>query len=142
MTRQTDARAKTSCLYYDSLGRMRDRVQRTDENGAATVADADLDSVSYDETGRMTAMRFPAGGNLWRTQSYYPRTEPGNGGKLEMKYRVSSEVRSGSGRFASTMTRLWRCDHSWSGSMSSRNSGAEISQQRLVSMRPWSFSTD
>ena len=54
LTRQTDARAKTSCLYYDSLGRMRDRVQRTDENGAATVADADLDSsYVYDAQGRV-----------------------------------------------------------------------------------------
>ena len=30
----------------------------------------------------MTALRFPAGGNLWRTQSYYPWTEPRNGGML------------------------------------------------------------
>ena len=161
LTRQTDARDQTSCLYYDSLGRMRGRVQRTDENCAATVADADLESsyvydpqgrvqrvananvtrsysydsysrlnretvtinsltrssaysyddfhrpttvtyhggevvttrygspgaavglrssihgdlvdkVSYDEAGRMTAMRLPAAGGLWRTQSYYP----------------------------------------------------------------------
>ncbi len=172
LTRQTDARARTSCLYYDSLGRMRGRVQRADENCVASVADADLDSsyvfdaqgrmqsqsndnvsrsftydsysrvsgvsvtidsltrtsgysyddhhrptavtypggevitttygspgvpvglsssvhgdlvdeVSYDEAGRMTALRFPAGGNLWRTQSYYPWTEPQNGGMLE-----------------------------------------------------------
>ena len=26
LTRQTDARDQTSCLYYDSLGRMRGRV--------------------------------------------------------------------------------------------------------------------
>ncbi|MCY3994420.1 MAG: hypothetical protein OXF50_24565 [Caldilineaceae bacterium] len=171
LTRQTDARDRTSCLYFDSLGRMRGRVQRTDENCATTVTDADLDSsyvydtqgrmqsesndnvsrsftydsysrvsgvsviidsltrtssisydhhhrptavtypggevitatygspgvavglsssvhgalvdsVKYDEAGRMTAMRFPAGGNLWRTQSYYPWTEPKNGGML------------------------------------------------------------
>ena len=31
LTRQTDARAKNSCLYYDRLGRMRGRVQRSDE---------------------------------------------------------------------------------------------------------------
>ena len=30
----------------------------------------------------MTALRFPAGGNLWRTQSDYPCTEPKNGGML------------------------------------------------------------
>ena len=30
----------------------------------------------------MTALRFPAGGNLWRAQSYYPWTEPKNGGML------------------------------------------------------------
>ncbi len=169
LTRQTGARAKTSCFYYDSLGRMRGRVQRSDENCAATVADLDssyvydaqgrvqsvsndnvsrsytydsysrlgnetviidsltrtsgysydvyprptavtypggevitttycspgaavglsssvhgalVDSVAYDEAGRMTALRFPAAGNLWRTQSYYPWTEPKNGGML------------------------------------------------------------
>ena len=172
LTRQTDARDQTSCLYYDSLGRMRGRVQRTDENCAAAVADADLassyaydpqgrvqsvsnanvsrsfsydsysrvnaetvtidslarsssysyddyhrptavtyhggevvttkygspgvavglrssvhgdlvDKVSYDEAGRMTALRLPAAGNLWRTQSYYPWTVKRNGGMLE-----------------------------------------------------------
>ena len=41
-----------------------------------------VDSVNYDEAGRMTAMRFAAGGNLWRTYSYYPWTEPRNGGML------------------------------------------------------------
>jgi len=171
LARQTDARARTSCLYYDSLGRMRGRVRRTDENCAATASDGDLDSsyvydaqgrvqrvandnvsrsftydscsrvrgvsvtvdsltrtsghsyddlprptavtypggevitttygspgvpvglsnsvhgalvdsVNYDEAGCMTALRFPAGGNLWRTQSYYPWTEPKNGGML------------------------------------------------------------
>ena len=30
----------------------------------------------------MTALRFPAGGNLWRAQSDYPWTEPKNGGML------------------------------------------------------------
>ena len=172
LTRQTDARDQTSCLYYDSLGRMRGRVQRTDESCAATVADADLassysydpqgrvqsvananvsrsfsydsysrlnretvtidsltrsssfsyddyhrptavtyhggevvtteygspgaavglhssvhgdmvDNVSFDEAGRMTALRLPAAGNLWRTQSYYPWTVKRNGGMLE-----------------------------------------------------------
>ena len=172
LTRQTDARDRTSCLYYDSLGRMRGRVQRTDESCAATVADADLESsysydaqgrvqsvandnvsrsfsydsysrvnrvtvaidsltrsssfsfddhhrptavtyhsgevvtteygspgaavgltssvhgelvdkVSFDEAGRMTALRLPAAGNLWRTQSFYPWTVKRNGGMLE-----------------------------------------------------------
>ena len=172
LTRQTDARDETSCLYYDSLGRMRGRVLRTDENCAATVTDADLessyaydpqgrvqrvvndsvsrtfsydsysrlnsesvtidsltrtssygydnyhrpttvtyhggevvttrygspgaavglsssvhgdlvDSVSYDEAGRMTALRLPAAGNLWRTQRFYPWTAKRNGGMLE-----------------------------------------------------------
>ena len=41
-----------------------------------------VDNVKYDEAGRMTAMRFPAGGNLWRTQSYYPWTARRNGGML------------------------------------------------------------
>ena len=49
---------------------------------SSSVHGALVDSVSYDETGRMTALRFPAGGNLWRTQSYYPWTEPKNGGML------------------------------------------------------------
>ena len=35
LTRQTDARDQTSCLYYDSLGRMRGRVQRV-SNATAT----------------------------------------------------------------------------------------------------------
>ncbi len=172
LTRQTDARDQTSCLYYDDLGRMRGRVQRTDENCAVTVTDADLassyvydpqgrvqsvananvsrsfsydsysrvnrvtvtidsltrsssfsyddyhrptavtyhggevvtteygspgaavglrssihgdlvDKVSFDEAGRMTALRLPAAGNLWRTQSYYPWTMRRNGGMLE-----------------------------------------------------------
>ena len=171
LTRQTDARDQTSCLYYDDLGRMRGRVQRTDGNCAATVADADLassysydpqgrvqrvananvsrsfrydgysrlnretvtidsltrssaysyddyhrptavtyhggevvtteygspgaavglrssihgdlvDNVSFDEAGRMTALRLPAGGNLWRTQRYYPWSARRNGGML------------------------------------------------------------
>ena len=30
----------------------------------------------------MTALRFPAGGNLWRTQRYYPWMEPRSGGML------------------------------------------------------------
>ena len=172
LTRQTDARDNTSCLYYDSLGRMKGRVQRTDESCATGVADAALDSVysydpqgrvqsvahglvsrsnsydsysrlnretvtidgltrsssysydsyhrptavtyhggevvtteygspgvavglsssvhgdlvdnvSYDEAGRMTALRLPAAGGLWRTQSYYPWTVKRNGGMLE-----------------------------------------------------------
>jgi len=172
LTRQTDARNQTSCLYYDSLGRMRGRVLRSDENCAATVTDAALssaysydpqgrvqrvanaavtrtfsydsysrlnsesvtvdsltrtssygydnyhrpttvtyhggevvttsygspgaavglsssvhgtlvDRVSYDEAGRMTALRLPAAGNLWRTQRYYPWTAKRNGGMLE-----------------------------------------------------------
>ena len=172
LTRQTDARDQTSCLYYDDLGRMRGRVQRSDESCAATVADVDLessyaydpqgrvqsvananvsrsfsydsysranrvtvtidsltrsssfsyddyhrptavtyhggevvttkygspgaavglhssvhgdlvDNVSFDEAGRMTALRLPAAGGLWRTQSYYPWTVKRNGGMLE-----------------------------------------------------------
>ena len=171
LTRQTDARDKTSCLYYDSLGRMRGRVLRTDTDCAATVAAADLDSsysydpqgrvqrvanasvsrsfsydsysrlnaetvtidslsrttsysydayhrptavtyhggevvttrygspgvavglrssvygdlvdkVRFDEAGRMTALRLPAAGGLWRTQSYYPWRVKRNGGML------------------------------------------------------------
>ena len=40
LTRQTGARDKTSCLYYGNFGRMRRRVQRTDDNCAATVAES------------------------------------------------------------------------------------------------------
>ena len=50
LMRQTDARDKTSCIYYDSLGRMRGRVQRTDENCASAVTDA---SYAYDSYGRV-----------------------------------------------------------------------------------------
>ncbi|MYC93666.1 MAG: hypothetical protein F4X14_01730 [Caldilineaceae bacterium SB0661_bin_32] len=42
-----------------------------------------VDRVSYDEAGRMTALRLPAAGNLWRTQRYYPWTAKRNGGMLE-----------------------------------------------------------
>ena len=42
-----------------------------------------VDKVSFDEAGRMTALRLPAAGNLWRTQSYYPWTVKRNGGMLE-----------------------------------------------------------
>ena len=42
-----------------------------------------VDKVSFDEAGRMTALRLPAAGGLWRTQSYYPWTVKRNGGMLE-----------------------------------------------------------
>ena len=42
-----------------------------------------VDKVSFDEAGRMTALRLPAAGGLWRTQSYYPWTAKRNGGMLE-----------------------------------------------------------
>ncbi len=42
-----------------------------------------VDNVSFDEAGRMTALRLPAAGGLWRTQSYYPWTVKRNGGMLE-----------------------------------------------------------
>ena len=75
LTRQTDARNKTSCLYYDSLGRMRGRVQRTDEICSATVIDADLDSVdadldsvyAYDPQGRVQRV---ANDNNFRSFTY------------------------------------------------------------------------
>ena len=41
-----------------------------------------VDGVKLDEAGRTTALRFPAGGNLWRTQSYYGWKEAGGGGML------------------------------------------------------------
>ena len=57
LTRQTDARDNTSCLYYDSLGRMRGRVQGANANCAATVADGALDaSYSYDSQGRVQSV--------------------------------------------------------------------------------------
>ena len=42
-----------------------------------------VDRVSFDGAGRMTALRLPAAGNLWRTQRYYPWTAKRNGGMLE-----------------------------------------------------------
>ncbi len=50
---------------------------------SSSIHGALVDRVNYDEAGRMTALRFPAGGNLWRTQSYYPWTAKRNGGMLE-----------------------------------------------------------
>ncbi|MCY3708650.1 MAG: hypothetical protein OXG26_07100, partial [Caldilineaceae bacterium] len=68
LTRQTDARNQTSCLYYDILGRMRGRVLRSDENCAATVTDADLGSAySYDSQGRVQRVANAA---VTRTFSY------------------------------------------------------------------------
>ncbi len=68
LTRQTDARDQTSCLYYDSLGRRRGRVQRSDESCAATVADAALDSsYVYDPQGRVQSV---ANANVSRSFSY------------------------------------------------------------------------
>ena len=66
LTRQTDARDKTSCLYYDNLGHMRGRVLRTDENCAATVADLDSACV-YDAQGRVQRV---ANDNVSRSYTY------------------------------------------------------------------------
>ncbi|MBP7963694.1 MAG: RHS repeat-associated core domain-containing protein [Caldilineaceae bacterium] len=41
-----------------------------------------VSDASYDEAGRLTAMKYPAGGNLWRTQTYYPWTTSRSGGLL------------------------------------------------------------
>ena len=49
----------------------------------SSVPGALVDSVNYDGAGRMTALRFPGGGNLWRSQSCSPWPEPRNGGMLE-----------------------------------------------------------
>ncbi|MBX3002090.1 MAG: RHS repeat-associated core domain-containing protein [Caldilineaceae bacterium] len=40
------------------------------------------DAASYDVAGRLTAVQYPAGGNLWRTQTYYGWTLVQNGGLL------------------------------------------------------------
>jgi len=37
----------------------------------------------YDVAGRLTSMKYPAGGNLWRTQTYYGWTVGKNGGLLK-----------------------------------------------------------
>lgn len=50
---------------------------------SSSIHGALIDKVSYDEAGRLTALRFPAGGDLWRTQSYYPWAEQCNGSMLE-----------------------------------------------------------
>jgi len=42
-----------------------------------------VSDASYDEAGRLTAMTYPAGGGLVRTQSYHPWTDPREGGLLE-----------------------------------------------------------
>ncbi len=49
-----------------------------------TNVSAVSDAVNYDEAGRLTQMRFPAGGNLWQTRGYFGWTAtntsyPGDG---------------------------------------------------------------
>jgi RHS repeat-associated protein len=41
------------------------------------------DNASYDVAGRLTAVQYPAGGNLWRTQSYYGWSVAQHGGLLD-----------------------------------------------------------
>ncbi|MCL4835903.1 MAG: hypothetical protein KJZ86_25920, partial [Caldilineaceae bacterium] len=56
-----------------------------------------VDSANYDYAGRLYQMKFPAGGNLWRTQSYHAWTTAKNGGLLnEIKVGTSN---GGSDRF-------------------------------------------
>ncbi len=50
---------------------------------SGSVHGALVDSVSMDEAGRMTAMRYPAGGNLWHTRSYYGWRVARDGGQLQ-----------------------------------------------------------
>jgi len=43
-----------------------------------------VDNATYDEVGRLTSLRYPAGGNLLRTQAYYPwNLNQANGGQLK-----------------------------------------------------------
>ncbi|MEZ4662077.1 MAG: hypothetical protein R2911_31385 [Caldilineaceae bacterium] len=42
--------------------------QLTTSSGSATL----VDTVKYDEAGRLTSMKFPNGGNLYRSQTYWP----------------------------------------------------------------------
>ena len=45
----------------------------------SSVGSAGRSIYSYDKAGRLTAMRFPAGAALWRTQSYYDWSVRSNG---------------------------------------------------------------
>jgi len=49
-----------------------------------------VDGAAYDVAGRLTKMKYPAGGNLWRTQTYHAWTTPKNGGLL-------NEIKVGTG---------------------------------------------
>ncbi len=62
LTRPTDARAKTGCLYYDSLGRMRGRVQRVSNDSVNR-------SFTYDSYGRLNRESVTID-SLTRTSSY------------------------------------------------------------------------
>ncbi|MCX6048527.1 MAG: hypothetical protein NT075_25770, partial [Chloroflexi bacterium] len=45
---------------------------------------------SYDEADRLTTMRFPAGGNLWHTNTYAPWGQPDSNGGLLTNIAISS----------------------------------------------------
>ncbi len=64
-------------------------------DGAQNIGVA-ADAVHYDEAGRLTQMRFPAGGNLWRHQIYYPwsgtQADPRNGNGLLSEIRVGTNA--------------------------------------------------
>ena len=66
-------------------------------NAAVVLAKGDIQDPVY-RVSTLQWVRVAARSNL------------ASGGKLGTKYRVSSDVRSGSCRFASTMNELWSCD--------------------------------
>ncbi len=52
-----------------------------------TTPSAGYNGVSYDHAGRITQMRFPQGGNLWRTYRYAPfNQQNSDGGMLDAIY--------------------------------------------------------
>ncbi|MCB0141294.1 MAG: hypothetical protein KDE50_15415, partial [Caldilineaceae bacterium] len=73
--------------YYNSMG--------LPKRMATSLTSATLaDNVTYDEAGRLTSMKFVAGGNLYRTQTYWPwvngSSSNSNGRLKEIKVGTTS----------------------------------------------------
>jgi RHS repeat-associated protein len=61
-------------LHYNGMGlpnKLTSSVSGVLVNGVVSSGSVS-DGVSYDELGRLLQLRFPAGGNLWRQQVYWP----------------------------------------------------------------------
>jgi RHS repeat-associated protein len=76
-------------ITYNSMGLpnwMNSNLSGNLVNGV-TAGGGQANGVTYDEAGRLRQMRFPAGGNLWRTQKYAPFDQAdSDGGMLDAIY--------------------------------------------------------